>query len=61
MQQATALKSIPVVVLSTSDRESDVEMANSYGVVDYWVKPIAHEIVQNYLKEHFSLQGEAER
>jgi CheY-like chemotaxis protein len=46
-----SVKSIPVVVLTTSDRAIDKETAMSSGADDYYVKPVIYEELQEALKD----------
>ncbi len=43
IRQAEALKSIPVVILTTSESDRDIEMAYNYAVNSYLVKPMDYD------------------
>ena len=56
MKQIDKLRNIPVVILSTSNRDTDVRTALEHGAVAYWVKPAPENIVKDYLHAHDLLQ-----
>ena len=39
IREKTSLKNIPVVVLSTSDNDEDIELAKNLGAAAYYIKP----------------------
>ena len=51
MRNDESLKSIPVVVISTSSRQADMDKAKSLGALHYIVKPDSFEKLTEQVKE----------
>ncbi len=51
MRNDESLRTIPVVVISTSSRQSDMDKAKSLGAVHYIVKPDSFEKLTEQIKE----------
>lgn len=49
IRQDDKLKDLPVFVVSTSSLPSDIEFARSHGAIDYFVKPLLDEQIQDII------------
>ncbi len=46
------LCSLPVIILSTSDREADIRLSKTYGATDFWTKPVSTESLTRALTKY---------
>lgn len=51
VKNASSFSSVPVVMLSTSDLEKDIENSYKHGCVDYKTKPVRYEKLIELLQE----------
>jgi len=43
IKKTPELRAIPVVILSSSNREVDIQLAKDCGATDFWTKPVSTE------------------
>lgn len=49
VRQSPKLAEIPVIILSSSNLESDIKQAIEYGATAFWPKPVSTDTLQRYV------------